>query len=73
MNIRQDENGNLVIELTQPEGKTLAKQIIQHAEDAHTAVLNFGYLINEARFGSANSFRQPPNPWEPQKRHSSRE
>ena len=70
MKIHQEENQSFVIELTQSECKTLARQIIQHAEDAHTAVLNFGYLLNEARFGAVNSFRQPPNPWEPHERHS---
>lgn len=73
MKIHQEENQSLVIELTQSECKTLARQIIQHAEDAHTAVLNFGYLLNEARFGAVNSFRQPPNPWEPHERHSGQE
>lgn len=67
MNIHQEENGSLVLELTQAESKALAKQIIQHAEDAHTSVLNLGYLINEAKFGAVNTFRQPPNPWEPHK------
>jgi len=58
-----EENGSLVIELTQSEGKTLADRFISMREDAQTAVL---ILLpdHEARFGAVNIFRQPPHPWE---------
>lgn len=65
MGINQESDGTLTITLTPQEMKDLAKRIIHHAEDAHTAVLNFGYLLNEAKYAAKNDFKQPPHPWEP--------
>jgi len=64
MKIDQESSGNIVLEFNQQEIEALAKRIIQHAEDAHSSVLNLGYLINEAKFDSHNNFRQPVHPWE---------
>ncbi len=59
MHLDRDPDGHLVIELTEAEGSALAKKVIQCAEDAHTSVLNFAYLINEAWYDARNTFRPP--------------
>lgn len=62
----------LTLEISQADAKTLAKLIIQHAEDArHSALLDFAYLLNEAKYDARNDFRQPPHPWEPGTPHPS--
>lgn len=66
-----DANNTVTLELTQQQAKTLAKQVIQHAEDAHSTLLNFAYLLNEAHADAANTFRQPPHAWEPGAIHPS--
>ena len=65
MKIEQEGSGNVILEFSSQEVETLAKQIIQHAENAHSSVLNLAYLINEAKFDSRNNFRQPDHPWDP--------
>ena len=57
------ENGHVLITMALPEGTRLAKAVIGHAEDAHDALLNFAYLLNEAKDNAHNDFRQPPNAW----------
>ena len=64
MKIDQEPSGNIMLEFNQQEIEMLSKRIIQYAEDAHSSVLNLGYLINEAKFVSHNNFRQPAHPWE---------
>lgn len=59
-----------ILEVTQAEAKGLAKTIIQLAEEAqHGALLDFAYLINEAKYDARYKFRQPPHAWEPGAKH----
>lgn len=64
MNIQHQPNGFLALQMNQKQARELAKTVIQHAEDAHTALLNFAYLLNEAHYDAENEFRQPPHPWD---------
>lgn len=65
MHIQRQADGSLILEMGQPQARQLAKAVIHHADDAHTALLNFAYLLNEAHFDAQNDFRQPPHAWEP--------
>ena len=65
MRTQLQPDGSLLLDLTQKQARELAKTVIQHAEDAHTALLNFAYLLNEAHYDAENDFRQPPHAWEP--------
>jgi hypothetical protein len=65
MNIDRQSDGTLALDLQQEEVRKLAKDIIDHAEDAHSTLLNLAYLINEAWYDARNDFRQPPHAWEP--------
>lgn len=65
MHIQHQPDGSLVLDMSQKQARELAKTVIQHAEDAHTALLDFAYLLNEAHYDAENQFRQPPHAWEP--------
>ncbi|MEO6146674.1 MAG: hypothetical protein ABIT70_06405 [Sulfuriferula sp.] len=65
MHIEVKPDGSLLLDMTQKQARELAKTVIQHAEDAQTALLNFSYLLNEAHYDAGNQFRQPPHAWEP--------
>lgn len=65
MQIQLKPDGSLLLDMTQKQARELAKTVIQHAEDAQTALLNFSYLLNEAHYDAENQFRQPPDAWEP--------
>lgn len=65
MFIQHQPDGSLILNLSQKQARDLAKTVIQHAEDAHTALLDFAYLLNEAHYDAENQFRQPPHAWEP--------
>lgn len=65
MHIQHQPDGSLVLEISQKQAREFAKTVIQHAEDAHTALLDFAYLLNEAHYDAENQFRQPPHAWEP--------
>lgn len=66
------KSNTFIVEVTQAEAKGLAKIIIQAAEDAqHSALLDFAYLLNEAKYGARYNFRQPPHAWDPGAKHPS--
>jgi len=65
MHTELQPDGSLVLDMTQKQARDLAKNVIQHAEGAHTALLDFAYLLNEAHYDAENQFRQPPDAWEP--------
>jgi hypothetical protein len=64
MNLTRNTNGQLELALTAQEAKNLAQDIIHHAEDAQTTVLNLGYLLREANYETRYAFRQPPHAWD---------
>ncbi|HUW29254.1 MAG TPA: hypothetical protein VMV97_11660 [Sulfuriferula sp.] len=65
MLIQHQPDGSLLLNMSQKQARDFAKTVIQHAEDAHTALLDFAYLLNEAHYDAENQFRQPPHAWEP--------
>lgn len=64
MNLQPQPNGLLALDISHKQARDLAQAVIQHADDAHTALLNFAYLLNEANYDSKNDFRQPPHAWD---------
>lgn len=64
MKLQRQQNGQLTLDLSRTQARELAQTVIHHAENAHTALLNFAYLLNEAKYDAVNDFRQPPHAWD---------
>jgi len=64
MQIQRQADGSVLLLMTQQQARKFAKTVIENAEDAHMALLNFAYLLNEAHYDGVNEFRQPPHAWE---------
>jgi hypothetical protein len=64
MQIQRQPDGSIQLQMTQQQGRKFAKTVIENAEDAHMALLNFAYLLNEAHYDGVNEFRQPSHAWE---------
>ena len=62
--IQRQADGSVLLDMTQQQARKFAKTVIENAEDAQMALLNFAYLLNEAHYDGVNEFRQPPHAWE---------
>ncbi|MHB8346791.1 MAG: hypothetical protein ACYDHM_06270 [Acidiferrobacterales bacterium] len=69
MNIRKLEDGRIVLDLEKAELDPLARPVIAHAEDMHSALLDFADILRSAAYGMRDQFRQPPRPWDAGARH----
>lgn len=65
MNVQRSANGGVTIEFALPEAKALSGAVTQHAEDLPSVVIDLANLLGASIYNVNNSFRQPPDPWEP--------
>ena len=71
MNVRKLEDGRIVLELEKAELDPLARPVIAHAEEMHSALLDLADILRSAGYGMRDQFRQPPHPWDAGAKHPS--
>lgn len=64
MNVTQQDNGDVLIEISLDEGNRLATSIMKHAEELPSPALDLASLVRQARYAARDSFHQPPHAWD---------
>ncbi len=73
MNVKNLQDGRIVIEIEKSELGRIAGPVIKHAEDMHSVVLDFADILRSAEYAMRDKFRQPPHAWDAGARHPSME